>query len=317
MHYPQTIRRSVHRTAIGIGAAFLAFANSACAQASAVAQSASRASLRILVLVPDNGGLRDKARRTEIANGMRLGAAESARAAKLVGKLIDFALQTSPPDSAVFIATGTMHELKADVVVGGVSERECEGLASLAAKWRVVYVNSHCSGDDLRTLTFAACEKSQRRHDIHVAPSVALRNAALQSVPDSLRARGAIQAWHPTLNRFGAGEINARYQQAYGSGMTSDAWLGWAAVKIVVDIALRAKSQVMTIALSEPLRLDAHKGRSLRIREPDGQVLQPLYLIGPASANAPTGVLLYEVGTVAGSAPPMEAATGRLRTSCE
>lgn len=76
-------------------------------------------------------------------------------------------------------------------------------------------------------------------------------------------------AWHPALYRYGAGELNERYEDATGIGMNENAWFGWTAMKIVLETALR--NQQLADA-----RIDGHKGVPLTFRR--GILQQPLYV---------------------------------------
>jgi hypothetical protein len=84
-------------------------------------------------------------------------------------------------------------------------------------------------------------------------------------------ARGQRLLWHPRLHRFGAGELNERFLRQTGHAMDEDAWLGWIAVKAVVESALR-KSPL------ERLRFDGHKGVPLSFG-PDRVLQQPAYRV--------------------------------------
>lgn len=73
--------------------------------------------------------------------------------------------------------------------------------------------------------------------------------------------------------------------------MSSAAWNGWMAVKLLAELMLRASdgSGDLTSRLRDPgLRLDGHKGTPLSFRA-DGWLRHPLYVLRaePASAGAP------------------------------
>jgi hypothetical protein len=76
-------------------------------------------------------------------------------------------------------------------------------------------------------------------------------------------------AWLPTLKEFGADELNDRFLREMKHPMDEDAWLGWAAVRIVTEAALRNRDIALT-------RIDGHKGVSLYF-DADGNLVQPLY----------------------------------------
>jgi hypothetical protein len=96
------------------------------------------------------------------------------------------------------------------------------------------------------------------------------------------------EVWQPTLERYGAAQLNDRYRSATGTPMTGEAWLGWFAFKALTDSALK-------LGTPDPARLrahlglptthfDGHKGVTLRF---DGarRLAQPLY----AKDRAPSG----------------------------
>jgi hypothetical protein len=93
------------------------------------------------------------------------------------------------------------------------------------------------------------------------------------------------EAWQPTLDRFGAGQLNDRFRAATGAPMTGDAWLGWFAFKVLVESAVRIDSsnpERLLRHLADPATLfDGHKGAPLRFG--DGRrLVQPTYERGTA-----------------------------------
>jgi len=94
-------------------------------------------------------------------------------------------------------------------------------------------------------------------------------------------------AWHPSLDRFGADQLNRRFRLRAGRAMDGDAWAGWAAVKIATEAAMHATSTPgATIAdqlAGERSAFDAQKGWPLSFRRWDHQLRQPVYV---AAANA-------------------------------
>lgn len=90
-------------------------------------------------------------------------------------------------------------------------------------------------------------------------------------------------AWLPTLERYGAAQLNDRFRARFGpsAGMRGPAWAGWFAAKAVAEAALRARADTAA-ALHRALhsaRFDGHKGAPLAFA-PDGTLAQPLYIAG-------------------------------------
>jgi hypothetical protein len=86
--------------------------------------------------------------------------------------------------------------------------------------------------------------------------------------------------WQPGLERFGAAQLNERYQAFARDGMTSDAWLGWFALKAATETVLRTQStdpDTMLAYLRAPgTAFDGHKGQPLRFDD-RGELQQPTY----------------------------------------
>ena len=91
-----------------------------------------------------------------------------------------------------------------------------------------------------------------------------------------------IVVWHESLERFGAAQLNDRYRAATGSPMTSDAWTGWFAMKVIAESALRARTvdpHALTAYLASPAtQFDGHKGSPLRF-DARRRLRQPVYLV--------------------------------------
>jgi hypothetical protein len=95
--------------------------------------------------------------------------------------------------------------------------------------------------------------------------------------------------WHPTLERFGAGQVNDRYRAATGRGMSAAAWRAWFAMKVLSETAMRARDPAR---IAERLRnpatqFDGHKGTALRFDE-RGVLRQPLYRVTRDSSGVET-----------------------------
>jgi hypothetical protein len=108
-----------------------------------------------------------------------------------------------------------------------------------------------------------------RPNVFHVSSSPADRRAALARWGGE---GGQAVDWHPSLTRFGAEQLNSRFESRFGVPMDSLAWASWMAVKIAAELALRATPL-------ERLRFDGHKGERLWFRPEDHVLQQPLYVV--------------------------------------
>lgn len=77
-----------------------------------------------------------------------------------------------------------------------------------------------------------------------------------------------LHVWHASLERYGAAQLNDRFKAA---GITADdqAWLGWFAVKLLWESAVRGRAPGAGT-------YDGHKGVPLRFNAA-GVLVQPLY----------------------------------------
>lgn len=81
---------------------------------------------------------------------------------------------------------------------------------------------------------------------------------------------GEVVDWHHSLTRFGAEQLNSRFEARFGAPMDSLAWASWLAVKIAAEMALRGRPL-------EKLRFDGHKGQPLWFQ--GNRLRQPLYVV--------------------------------------
>jgi len=92
-----------------------------------------------------------------------------------------------------------------------------------------------------------------------------------------------VELWHPSLERFGAEQLNARFRRRFAAAMDSDAWMGWFAMKIALDLALHAhsaSSAALLQQLADPhAAFDGQKGRPLRFDAATHRLSQPLYRV--------------------------------------
>lgn len=103
-----------------------------------------------------------------------------------------------------------------------------------------------------------------------INPTAAARATAVARLAPGDAAARAL-AWHPTLTRYGAGELNERFRTRTGKPMDEAAWFGWIAVKIALETSLRKNALAAA-------RVDGHKGVVLRFNQAR-ELEQPLYVV--------------------------------------
>ncbi|HEX6560122.1 MAG TPA: hypothetical protein VF021_11685 [Longimicrobiales bacterium] len=196
---------------------------------------------------------------TDALRGARMSVRESTRAAALLGANL----------------TAVELRLKADTTAGKA--------AAWLASNHVAAVVTACTSPRLAQLL----EPLMRAHVVAVnaaAPPDTVpglcKTDVLSVVPAGSRQSQGTVVWDATLERFGAAQLNARYQAANHSAMTSRAWCGWFAVKLLWESATRAGSAdapaLRAFLASTRAAFDGHKGAMLRFDET--RVLrQPLY----------------------------------------
>lgn len=103
--------------------------------------------------------------------------------------------------------------------------------------------------------------------------------------------------WHWSLERYGAPQVNSRFETAVGDGrrMTWQDWSVWVAMRAVLTAEAKSRDRdpaaIETFLRSDGLRLDGSKGAQLSFRSWDGQLRQPILL---ATSNAIIGIAPLE-----------------------
>lgn len=211
--------------------------------------------------------------------GVRLGVAEAKQTAQLFGgdvQLFETPVGKNPAAAAMRLVSTN----RVQVLV--VSEPlATDAISKFAEQRRLIFLNLAARDQSLR----AAC----RRYTFHVEASDAMyRNAALLWAQSSRTATASgvhdsVALWWQTLERYGAGQINARYRAKYKTAMDGSAWTGWAAIKIIAESALRTRSaepsKLIAYLESATTTFDGHKGWPLTFRIADHQLRQPLYIL--------------------------------------
>ena len=220
--------------------------------------------LRVFLAVP--GG------RPGLADGATIGIEEVRRTFALVGASIDTEPLGGQPREVGRSDDGP------SAVVGGHDAASAREIAALAERAGIPFLNVGAPEDALRVELCAPTT-------FHVAPSDAMIADALRFAVTGPAAPGrAAVAWHESLTRFGAEQLNDRFRARFGRGMTADGWCSWMALKTLGEAALRAGEPsgagLAAWLRSRRARFDGHKGVALSFRSWSGQLRQPLYVLG-------------------------------------
>lgn len=219
--------------------------------------------LRIGLVSPDSDGA--------VARGVAMGVEEAARTGALMGRGAELRMSASVAAAQALLREGVT------ALVGGWDLESCRELGALADAAGVPFLNTGCAADALRG---AEC----RRAVFHVEAGEAMYAAALAARPAGAANAARAVLWHPSLERFGAGQVNDRFRARWGgAGMDGAAWAGWMAAKVLWEASLRARgtdgAALRAYLEREQTRFDGHKGWPLSFRPGDRQLRQPLYLV--------------------------------------
>lgn len=220
----------------------------------------SRAQEKAVLIVVAHGDRGDP-RALAIGRGLTLGAEEGLRTARLFGVAMRFldaegmALDSSAArDVAVWVVAG--------------DETRCGRLRAALRGIAATVIDAGCR-------EVAAATVNER----HIHPPAHDSISALATARGDSTAR--VLLWHPSLDRFGADQLNERFRRRFSADMDSDAWAAWAAVKIAVESCLRARARGVAPAAvleDDAMAFDAHKGAPLRFDRETRRLVQPLYL---------------------------------------
>jgi ABC-type branched-subunit amino acid transport system substrate-binding protein len=248
------------------------------------AQRVSHISLRIGLVTAGSADASPAA--ASVARGVRLGAAEAKQTAALFGNNVDL-FEADVAGASALVAAEQLSSARNVQVLIGASGADADALSRFAESHHILFVNAASRSQSLR----AAC----RRYTFHVEATDAMYANAAQAAqrwPVTMSAsasgqiarsgRDSVTLWGPSLQRFGASQLNDRYRDKYHLSMDGFAWAGWAAVKIAAEAALRTRSTspatLVTYLESAPTQFDGHKGWPLTFRLADHQLRQPLYI---------------------------------------
>lgn len=112
------------------------------------------------------------------------------------------------------------------------------------------------------------------------------------------------EAWHWTWERHGAPQLNQRFEKLAGRRMQEEDWAGWAAIKAVVEAAVRSRSAeskaLREAMLSPEFQFDGYKGTAVSFRTWSRQLRQPILLHthNAVIQRAPLEGFLHETNTL-------------------
>ena len=204
--------------------------------------------------------------------GARLGIEEAQRTADLLRRpleLLSFDARARGADELVRALEGA----GAAAVVSGLPQERQAQLERAASEAGILVIDA----------------RAVRRDAMGARPGVfrtgAPARAYRAALTGHLGSKGPVTGyeaalWMPGLFRYGAEQLNTRYRRRFGEGMTGDAWAAWMAVKILAETALRAQSPSEIEEALARGAFDGHKGAPL-VFSPSGQLIQPLYIVGP------------------------------------
>jgi PQQ-dependent catabolism-associated beta-propeller protein len=234
--------------------------------------------LRVAVIAPAD------ARGDGVVRGAELAAGEAEQAAGLIGRGFELRVHRAAGARGVERAARRALAGEAFALVGGFTAAECRALAELAERRNAVYFNVGCREAELR-------DARRYPNAFHLEGSEGMYLAARAEI-QRLRGQDAAPVlWHPALARFGAGQLNDRFERRHGREMGGTDWLGWAAVKVLWEASTRMEStgaRLIAAYLADgATRFDVHKGDGITFGFRDHQLRQPLY--PPPAGPAPPG----------------------------
>jgi len=200
--------------------------------------------------------------------GVKLGEHEANILGRFTGQT--YAMKTMDPEAL-------LHANLEPLPTAIIAATDVERLRKLSAKFAplgVVVFNVTSDDEALRQ----ACLPGL----LHTPPSARMKaDAVAQWQKKHPEDKVEAWAWHPDFEQFAGRDLNNRFRKAYQVPMDSEAWAGWAALKMVSESVARTRSadpqQVLTY-LREDMEFDGQKGVSHTFRD-TGQLRQPLLMV--------------------------------------
>jgi hypothetical protein len=223
--------------------------------------------------------------------GIGLGIDEATRAASLLGYTVEVASRADSVASALAL----------------VRRGQPSALVSAVKTDDIIELGRECARLDVPLFNLVADDNSLRgercsRSTFHICASQAMRDSALRFLADSAaRPATTIELWHHRLERFGAAQLNDRFQSRFHRPMDSLAWAGWFGVKVAWEASLRARSadgSAIAAYLERNIaHFDGQKGVPLSFRRWDHQLRQPLYAVAASGSSEPMSIPTVSAGS--------------------
>jgi ABC-type branched-subunit amino acid transport system substrate-binding protein len=217
-----------------------------------------------------------------LRQGALLAADEGRRTAELIGARFELLLAAADDPAGAVAAAGRQIQAGALALIGGWDAATRKAVGDLAAKSRRVFLSlgGPEAAEGLAATTFS------------VASSSGLRQRALQRAPGGAAGVRCVD-WAPGLERFGAAQLNQRFEARYRRPMEAPAWTAWMAVKIAAELTLRhaAVRPEELAGLLAGMRFDGHKGSALFFDARERYLLQPVYVVGRRAGSRAEEVL--------------------------
>jgi ABC-type branched-subunit amino acid transport system substrate-binding protein len=180
-------------------------------------------------------------------------------------------------------ATNLILREDATVIIGGGNDDDCRAISNACVERRAVFMNVLSRSDNLRR---SNCTKFVVHVEASEAMYSSVRRMAAGSEPSS-SSDCDVMLWHSSLERYGASQLNDRFNAKWHRPMTGSSWAGWMAVKAATESFFRAGvndgETIASYMTSDTTQFDGHKGAPLSFRSWDHQLRQPLYCVSKTS----------------------------------
>ena len=220
--------------------------------------------LHVVVVVDDTTAHRS------LIRGATLGAEEASRTGILFGQPVTMTVVAGGSDSSAVRTAGAQHAPAPSLYLVAGDSAFCSRFLHQSTVGAIPVLDVGCP---------------RANTDAPTAYAIDSRPIA-GSATDSTR----LELWHSSLERFGAEQLNQRFRRRFNSPMDSDAWEGWFAMKVALDLALHARGaspSALLAQLADPhSSFDGQKGRPLRFATDTHRLVQPLYRVAGAGDSS-------------------------------